>query len=242
MSEHKQPKNIIYTESVSYPDDLPEPIQGRPWYRRWAHRLIALVFVFATIFLFGGIYQLGLVQQTPTDTPAGNYEKLVDQPTRTVPVTVYVLTEEAEIDTGVTNLITKTNAILKQAAVSLSLERTEIVQVEDLPEDDRQIAGTPTALREQLPDLNPDHLNVVVTKGLTGLNGVAFVGRDVVAVAEYNATFDFRVLAHEVGHILSLTHTTNRRNLMRSGGSGVLLNNDQAQQAYQAAERFTTGT
>lgn len=202
--------------------------------------MIALVFVLATFFLFGGIYQLGLVQQTPTDTPAGNYKKLVDKPTRTIPATVYVLTEGASNDTDVNSLVIKTNAILKQAAVSLSLERTETVQVEDLPEGDREIAGTPKALREQLPDLNPDHLNVVATRGLTGLNGVAFVGRDVVAVAEYNATFDFRVLAHEVGHILSLTHTASRRNLMRSGGSGVLLNNAQAQQAHEEAGRFRT--
>lgn len=240
MSEHKQPKNIIYTESVSYPDDLPEPIQDRPWYKRWARRLVAFVFVLATFFLFGGIYQLSLVQQTPEDTPAGSYTPLVGEPKRDIPTSLYVLKEEAGKQKNVDNLLAKANAILKQAAVRLSLQQTETISAESLSKKGKRIAGSPAALRDQLPSLNPNHLNIVITSGLTGVSGVAFVGRNVVAVAEYNATFDFRVLAHEVGHILSLRHTPDLRNLMRSGGSGAQLNQRQALQAYQEAGRFLT--
>lgn len=243
MTDNNQFENIIYTESVSYPADLPDPIQDRSWYLVWTQRLIALVFTIATIFLFGGIYQLSLVQQTPEDTPAGSYEKLIDQTERPIPTSVYILTEsDSTQQVSTDNLVQKTNAILKQAAVELSLQHTQTVSAEDLPQDDKQIAGSPSALRNQLPDLNRDHLNIVVADGLAGVNGVAFVGRDVVAVAEYNATFDFRVLAHEVGHILTLEHTPDRRNLMRSGGSGATLTQDQAQQAYREAGRFESDT
>jgi hypothetical protein len=242
VKNKNQFENIIYTESVSYPIDLPEPIQDRPWYQVWLQRMIALVFVFATVFLFGGIYQLSLVQQTPESTPAGSYENLIDQPERSIPTSLYVLTEDGSSKINTNNLITKTNAILQQAAVELSLQRTNTIAAKDLPAGDKQIAGSPSALRDQLPELNPSHLNVVVADGLAGVNGVAFVGTNVVAVAEYNATFDFRVLAHEVGHILALEHTPDRRNLMRSGGSGTTLTQSQAQQVYRQASRFVSDT
>lgn len=237
MNNTEKPENIIYTESVSYPLELPKPIQERSWYQRLGRRLIAFVFVLATFFLFGGMYQLSLVQQTPDRTPSGTYTSLVNESKKDIPTSVYVLKEEGNERKDIDNLLNKTNAILQQAAVRLSLQRTETLRAEDLPEG-KQIAGSPAALRDQLPSLDPNHLNIVVTSGLTGVNGVAFVGRNVVAVAEYNATFDFRVLAHEVGHILSLRHTPDRRNLMRSGGFGTKLTQEQALQARQEAERF----
>jgi hypothetical protein len=240
VSNTEKSENIIYTDSVSYPFDLPEPIQERSWYQRWARRLVAFVFVLATFFLFGGIYQLSLVQQTPEDTPPGTYTTLVDEPKRDIPTSVYVLKEEGDEHKNIDKLLAKANAILKQAAVRLSLQQTETISAESLSKKGKRIAGSPAALRDQLPSLDPNYLNIVVTSGLTGVNGVAFVGRDVVAVAEYNATFDFRVLAHEVGHILSLRHTPDRRNLMRSGGFGTQLNQKQALQAYQEAGRFLT--
>lgn len=240
MGDDQQP-NVVATEKVTPLDQQPEPIREKPWYAKLGRRLIALVFVLATFFLFGGIYQLGLLRQTPEQTPAGTYTQLVEQPNRSIPTTVFVLKESKDdAGTNIDTLVEKTNAILKQAAVGLSIEQTETITVADLPESDKQISGSADQLRQQLPELNPNHLHIAVTPGLTGINGVAFVGRDVIAVAEYNSTFDFRVLAHEVGHILTLRHTQNRSNLMRSGGSGTTLSVSQAQQAYEAAGRFTS--
>lgn len=231
--------NMTVTDNVTHLDQQPEPIQPRPWYIQAGRRLIALVFVLATVFLLGGMYQFGLLRQTPQSAEPGTYATLVDQSEIHIPTTVFILSEtDGRTYTNTDSLIDKTNAILTQAAVRLSVEDEQVVTVADIPESDRQISGSANELREQLPALDPGRLHIAITSGLTGINGVAFIGRQTVAVAEYNSTFDFRVLAHEVGHILSLQHTQSRGNLMRSGGSGTRLSQTQARQAYESAKRF----
>jgi len=206
---NQQFRNIIYTESVNYPADLPEPILDRPWYVKLGRRLIALVFALATFFLFGGMYQLGLFQQTPAHTPAGEYQPVITQELQRLPVTVYVLDQsrrESPPATTTKRLIDRTNAVLGQARIRLSLATTSVITTSDLHSTTGRLAASPEHLKKELPQLRADRLHIIVSRGLGGINGVAFPGQQVVAVSKYTTSFDFRVLAHEVGHILSLDH------------------------------------
>lgn len=233
--------NIIVTGQVTPLEQQPEPIRDRPWYTKIGRRLVAFVFILAMLFLFGGFYQFGLLQKTPEDTPVGQYEAVVDLPARSVPATVFVLSEEDPDNAeSVRTLVDKSNQLLHQAVVRLDPIRVEMISVANIDQPAGQVATSPAQLRELLPNLDPNRLHIVVTSGLAGINGVAFPGRQVVAVAEYTSSFDFRVLAHEVGHILSLDHVSDGSNLMHSGGAGTMLTPDQARTANQSAHTFVT--
>jgi hypothetical protein len=234
----EDPKNIIYTTNITLLDE-PEPIRDRPWYASVGRRLIALIFALATLFLFGGVYQFLQLQKTPEDASVGQYEAVTDLPTRSIPSIVFVLSESESMNTdSVRTLVDKSNEILSQASVQLESVRVQTISVDNLDVPVGQVAASPSELKDLLPDLKANRLYVVVTSGLTGINGVAFPGRQIVSVAEYTSSFDFRVLAHEVGHILSLDHVPDRANLMYSGSSGTLLTPAQAKTANQSAEAF----
>jgi hypothetical protein len=241
MAEDKQP-NIVVTDKRTPLDQQPEPIRDKPWYTKLGRRLIAFVFVLATFFLFGGIYQLGLFQQTPASTPAGEYQPVIAQKLQRIPVTVYVLDQsnrQSPPATTTKRLIERTNAVLTQACVQLSPATTSVITTSDLQSTTGRLAASPESLKKELPQLRSDRLHIIVAQGLGGINGVAFPGQRVVAVSEYTTSFDFRVLAHEVGHILSLDHVSDKSNLMYSGSTGTELTEAQARVMNQQARGFT---
>jgi len=239
-SEHTDFNTTEVGKTTSVEHLEPEPIQPRPWYVRWGRRVIGVVFIFAMLFL-GGIYQFGLFQQTPASTPAGQYQPAVDKQTISIPATVYVL-DQASQDrppaTTTKRLIERTNTVLTQARVQLEPATTTVISTEDLQSSTGRLAASPDTLKDQLPALRSDRLHIIVSRGLGGLNGVAFPGERVVAVSEYTTSFDFRVLAHEVGHILALDHVNDKANLMFSGSSGTDLTADQAETMNQRAHTF----
>jgi len=236
-------QSIIQAGDTTLVADLtPEPIQPRPWYVRWGRRVIGVVFIFAMLFL-GGIYQFGLFQQTPASTPAGQYQPAVDKQTLSIPATVYVLDQASQNTPPATTtkrLIERTNAVLTQARVQLSPATTTVIRTDDLQSSTGRLTASPDTLKNQLPALRSDRLHIIVSRGLGGLNGVAFPGQRVVAVSEYTTSFDFRVLAHEVGHILSLDHVDNKANLMFSGSSGTQLTTKQASVMHNHARQFVS--
>lgn len=247
--------------SDDQPDFSPEdirPIQPRPWYKRVGRRLAAFIFIAAMLF-FGGIYQFGLLQKTPEDASVRQYQPVISAPAREIPATVFVLQRQgATGTTSMRRLVNKANKLLQQANVTLQPVRIRSVSANSSQSQGTtdtasgpatesgkrpgHIAASPKELRSQLPELNSDRLNIVVTTGLAGINGVAFPGQQVVAVAEYTSTFDFRVLAHEVGHILSLEHVSDKSNLMFSGSSGTELKAGQAREANRQAQSFLRGS
>jgi hypothetical protein len=90
-----------------------------------------------------------------------------------------------------------------------------------------------------LPHYDSGAVSVILSKSLLGLNGVAFGRGGVVAVAEYTAGYDFRTLAHEMGHILGLGHTSLASRLMNSGGRGERITIEEAEIMRENAWQFT---
>lgn len=203
---------------------------------------IAVVFILAMLFLYGGLYQYLQFTTTSDNISAGEYQSLIHEPAIPIPTTLFMLIDE-NTDTTVNaeRLVDRANQILSQAAVEMRLDGVEEIQLSGTNISGFRLVRDPTTLRELLPMMDADRLNVVIAGGLGGVNGVAFSGQQVVAVAEYTTSYDFRVLAHEVGHALGLDHVRDRSNLMYSGSSGTELRLDQATQAYEAAASFGAG-
>ncbi|MEX1014203.1 MAG: hypothetical protein WDZ80_03525, partial [Candidatus Paceibacterota bacterium] len=83
---------------------------------------------------------------------------------------------------------------------------------------------------------NKDIINVFLLRRLAGINGVAFMGLNTLAVADLTTNYDFRVLAHEVGHLLGLGHITlNKKRLMHQGSGGYMLTLKEAKIAREKA-------
>ena len=71
------------------------------------------------------------------------------------------------------------------------------------------------------------------------LPGIAFGGLYSVAVADYTTVYDFRALAHEVGHVLGLHHVSGSRGqLMYRGANGFKLSLEEIERARLKAQEF----
>ena len=59
------------------------------------------------------------------------------------------------------------------------------------------------------------------------------------AVADYTTVYDFRVLAHEIGHLLGLSHVpVDRNRLMYQGANGSELSLEEIMRSLEIVTRF----
>lgn len=85
----------------------------------------------------------------------------------------------------------------------------------------------------------PSLLNAFYAKRIGRMNGLAFVQYRVFFVADYPTVRYERVTAHEIGHILGLSHAWRDRNrLMYSGTNGTKLTIDEISTARSVAHRL----
>ncbi|MDA1337530.1 MAG: M12 family metallo-peptidase [bacterium] len=137
---------------------------------------------------------------------------------------------------NVQDLIVKASQIWEQANIEL-----EIKGIYEMERSDDEIAllldDTPTFL-EGIDGYNRSSINVFFTQRLGGINGISFGGTLSIAVADYTTVYDFRALAHEVGHALGLSHVDNAKQLMHQGANGFELSLKEVLSARKGALRF----
>ena len=112
--------------------------------------------------------------------------------------------------------------IWNQAGITLTIKNIYTVSKSD--EEMKIFSDTPAVFMQNIDEFDATTINVFLVGNLGGINGIAYSGLYSVAVADYTTVYDFRVLAHEVGHILGLNHVSeSKERLMYRGANGFLL-------------------
>lgn len=203
----------------------------------------AVVALAGTIYL-SGFYQFFLFNRTSPEAHQKSLTPLVEGELLTLPLHVFVLTEEPTLGSSrqeddVRRIVSDSSAIWKQANISFTVDSVSFVEVGS--EELGLFLADPRTFLVGISGENFGSINVFLTKTLSGINGVAFTDVSSLVVADFTTSFDFRVLAHELGHILGLPHVaSDGRRLMYQGADGFALTRSEALQARGVAQRFLT--
>lgn len=219
-------------------DDEYEPT---PLAVRVARGLIAALAIGGMLWLFGfdGFFRFqrtspAVTQQLPQAT---------DAPSISIPLNVLVVrspeggSERSVAD--IMRLVDNADRVLRQAQLSLNL--IAIHEEEVSPAHLASYYDNPYGFITGFTTFDPATINVVLIETIGGgINGISYGGVSAVAVADFTSVFDFRVLAHEIGHQLSLGHVAgDQSRLMFRGANGFDLTNDEIRQArIVATQRF----
>ena len=191
--------------------------------------LVAFMVIIGLLY-FSGVYQGTFFQSTPPSAQPRQFPVLVEGEVLTLPLSVIEVVDKEEgreeDKARVETLVNKASRIWDQAGVDLELRNYSLLPAENI--EIINFLNNPHNLMERVPQEKREGVVVFLIHSLHGINGVAFVGGQTVAVAEYTTVYNFRVLAHEVGHILGLPHVRGGDRLMSSGAGGSRLSKEEA--------------
>ena len=234
-------------EFFDFPDqDLFEPEEDQAE-TLWDHIRTLLKAGVALIAILGmvhlsGLYQYFVYQRTPQVIEQEPVETLLSAEKMAVPLTVFIIRNDEILGSlrtraDVDRLTSNASVIWQQADIDLEIESiTEIVLSDGEIQTLLDYPRTITFVSDQY---NKKGINVFLVSSLQGINGVAFGGMHSVFVADFTTVVDFRVLAHEVGHVLGLGHiSTDKRRLMYRGSNGFALTLPEVMTARARAFEF----
>jgi len=205
-------------------------------------RGVVTLLVVAGLLYISGVHQYFLYRKTSSSVMQPPVEILVDAEVLVVPLMVFIVSASdpygsARSGENVLNLVEKASAIWDQAGITLEIKNTYTIKMSD---EAMQVFYDNSALfLHGIDGLDPESINVFLVGTLKGINGIAF-GVRAVSVADYTTVYDFRVLAHEVGHVLGLYHVSSSGGrLMYRGANGFELSLAEVEQARLAAQNFS---
>ena len=190
--------------------------------------IVALVVVFGFVYI-SGIQQYFLYQRTPPQVQQQEVQSQLDAERFVVPLTVFIM-DSQRVEEDIMRLVENSDRIWSQA--SIDLEITSIQELNVSTENLQEFIQT-------FKEYDSSTINVFLVRNLNGINGISYGGLSAVAVADYTTVYDFRVLAHEIGHILGLSHVpVDKSRLMYQGANGFNLSLQEITRARHAFERL----
>ena len=208
---------------------------------RVVHSTIALLVIAGLIYL-SGIHQYFFYRKTPVTLEQKVVESVVDARVLTVPLTVFILTNNESNGSRRSNenarhLVENVSRLWSQASIMLEIKSLYRISTSD--EEIENFYHTPGVFIRNVGKFDEATINVFLVGRLRGINGIAFGGIQSVAVADITTVYDFRALAHEIGHILGLNHVpVLRERLMFQGANGFLFSLEEIMQARESAKKL----
>ena len=190
--------------------------------------VVAFVVVVGFVFL-SGVHQYFLYQRTPPSAQQQEVQSQIDAEGLVVPLTIFIMDSQRARE-GIARLVENSDRIWEQASIDL-----EIKSIQELNINTRDLQE----FIKNLEEYDSSAINVFLTGNLGGINGISYGGLNAVAIADYTTVYDFRVLAHEIGHVLGLRHIpADKSRLMYQGANGFNLSLEEIIRARRAAERL----
>jgi hypothetical protein len=201
---------------------------------------VALITIIGMIFL-SGIYQASLYSKTPESIDQKQIPSTINQETLRVPLTIFVIRDSdpltsARDEDNIFGLVENAKNIWNQADISLWVKKIVSLRLTKTQID--LFFSSPHEFITTVEEYDPSTINMFLSRTLNGINGIAFIGTNSAAVADKTTVYDFRAFAHEVGHLLGLSHIKDRSRLMSQGVNGTKLTKEEITRARDFAKTF----
>ena len=225
-----EPKDFLEEEKIQEPSVLARIFKG----------LIALAVLLGFVYL-SGFDQYFFYQRTPDRLQQEPVVSAIDAEEIFVPLSLFILRNDEDNGSlrtkeNALSLVKKASQIWEQANIELKIHN--LYELERTDEEISVLLDSSHLFFQRVEQFDASTINVFLVARLRGINGLAFGGFRAIAIADYTSVYDFRALAHEIGHILGLNHVENAGRLMHQGANGFELSLPEILRARERAARF----